>query len=163
MPSESEALITRKGILVVEDNPNDLFFLRRAVLRVGLLEPATFLRDGTEAIQYLTGAAPFGNREVFPFPKLIMLDLVMPNVSGWDLLQWKKAQSALRDIPIVVFAELQDANQNSRALSLGASRCYAKTVEVAKWVDMIRVLAMEFGVRTARPVEAESKEGQKAA
>jgi CheY-like chemotaxis protein len=62
-------------ILIVEDDPNDVLFLQRALLKAGLRQSIRVARDGLEAVQYLSGEDPFGDREKFPLPCLVILDL----------------------------------------------------------------------------------------
>src|SRR5437016_2347925 len=104
----------RWGILVAEDDPDDLFFLKRAFSRAGLIAQTTFVNDGSEVINYLAGAGPYANRDLCPLPKLVLLDLAMPEASGLEVLQWVSGQRMLKEIPIVVFTGMETPGQIHR-------------------------------------------------
>jgi CheY-like chemotaxis protein len=136
----------QKGILVAEDDPDDLFFLERAISRAGLLSQTTFVNGGIAVIRYLSGAGPYANRDRYPLPKLVLLDLAMPQVSGLEVLRWVGQQPLLKTIPIVVFTGTEAPGQLQRALDLGAKRCVLKTNEVSSWVGLIGSVAHDFGL-----------------
>jgi len=74
------------SLLIVEDDPNDLFFLERALKKASLRFRVRVARNGEEAIEYLSGAGQFADRRAFPVPKAIFLDLKMPFVNGFQVL-----------------------------------------------------------------------------
>jgi CheY-like chemotaxis protein len=108
-------------ILVAEDNPNDALFLKRAFLRAGINSPMQFVSDGEEAINYLGGSAPFKDRESFPLPNVLILDLKMPRLNGFDVLKWVRQQPGLRRLPVIVFTSSSDPGDVDLAHELGAN------------------------------------------
>src|SRR5690242_11862002 len=90
------------AILVVEDNEDDVFFLRRALEKAGVTLPVHLARDGQEAMEYLSGTGRFSDRTENPLPSLIFLDLKMPCVDGFRVLDWMQRQPSLRHINVVV-------------------------------------------------------------
>src|SRR5688572_5499305 len=90
-------------ILVVEDDPNDVYLLKRAFEAAQITDPITVLNDGAEAIAYLSNASNFQDRENSPYPGLIILDLKMPRKSGMEVLIWLKNHPELFVIPVIVF------------------------------------------------------------
>src|SRR5256885_17080895 len=84
-----------KTILQVEDDPNDVFFLQHAMTKAGVANPVQVATDGQQAIDYLRGAGKFADREQFPLPCLVLLDLKLPHVMGLDVLRWIRQQSGL--------------------------------------------------------------------
>lgn len=143
----------QRGILVAEDDPDDLFFLERAISRAGLLSQTTFVNGGTAVIRYLSGAGPYQDRDRYPLPKLVLLDLAMPQVGGLEVLRWVGQQALLKMIPIVVFTGTEDPSQLQCALDLGATRCVLKSNEVRSWVGLIGRVAQDFGVCPAIPLK----------
>src|ERR1051326_5358774 len=91
-------------ILVADDDENDIFFLRRAIDRARLHNPVVISRDGQEAIDYLQGSPPYQNRAQFPLPGMLLLDLKMPKVNGFDVLSWISQRPELKDLIIVVLS-----------------------------------------------------------
>src|SRR5262245_7374180 len=89
-------------ILVVEDDPNDVLFLKRALKKNGVHNPVCTLPDGEEAIAYLCGVGKYTDRKAHPFPRVIILDLKMPRKSGLEVLEWLKEHPQYRVIPTIV-------------------------------------------------------------
>ena len=83
-------------ILLAEDEENDVLLVQRAFARGGLANPLFVVRDGDEAISYLSGIGKYADREEFPFPDLLLLDLKMPGVDGLGVLRWVRQQYAPR-------------------------------------------------------------------
>jgi DNA-binding response OmpR family regulator len=83
-----------RTILLVEDDANDVFFMKRAMKLAGMLNPVQVASDGQQAIQYLSGAGDYGDRERFPLPGLVLLDLKLPHVMGLDVLKWSRKDSS---------------------------------------------------------------------
>ena len=76
-------------ILLVEDTPSDATLIRRAFEKTKVLNPIIWTRNGQEALGYLSGLGQYGDRIKYPLPALILLDLNLPEMSGFELLQWK--------------------------------------------------------------------------
>src|SRR5438046_8536589 len=90
------------GMLVVEDNPDDLFFLQKAVSAAGLKVSTTFVEGGSQAIEFLEGGIASGSKGMRLLPKVVLLDLGMPRVTGFDVLTWMGTQKALAEVAVVV-------------------------------------------------------------
>src|SRR6476646_8435725 len=89
-------------ILLVEDQEDDIYLIRKAFKKAGVLNPIHVVRDGEEAIEYLSGEGRFENRAEHPLPELIMLDLKMPRLNGFQVLQWIRQQTDFGAIPVIV-------------------------------------------------------------
>jgi CheY-like chemotaxis protein len=96
-------LMNRLPILYVEDDENDVYFMRRAFRKLGLSELLFVTRDGEEGIEYLSGTGKFSDREAFPLPALVLLDLKMPRRSGREVLAWIRGQPEFRTLKVVMF------------------------------------------------------------
>ena len=92
------------GILLAEDDDNDVLLLKRAFDAAEIQNPLFVAHDGREAIDYLSGAGKFSNRTEFPIPSLVILDLKMPIRSGMEVLQWIRSQPVLRCLPVIIFS-----------------------------------------------------------
>src|SRR5580765_2760140 len=86
------SFMNRKTILVAEDNPDDAFLLKRAFAQAGINVRLDFVQDGEQVIHYLKGENGYGDREAHPFPVLLLLDLKMPRLDGFDVLEWLRQQ-----------------------------------------------------------------------
>src|SRR6266404_160025 len=104
--SEERAAHEHSGrcILVAEDDADDVFLLRRATRKAGLSHRVFDVVDGTMVISYLGGEPPFDNRLDYPFPDLLLLDLKMPKMNGFDVLAWLKGRPDMGSLPVVVLS-----------------------------------------------------------
>jgi CheY-like chemotaxis protein len=108
-------------ILVAEDDPTDAFFLQRAFKRAGIPVALHFVRDGQEVIDYLEGTGPFADRTASPLPALLLLDLKMPRLDGFDVLAWIRKRPNLDCLLVVLFSASDEPKDISRAYDLGAN------------------------------------------
>src|SRR5512140_2527616 len=99
-----------KPILLVEDEPNDVFFFQRAMNKAGILNPMQVANDGQAAIDYLQGVGKFARRAEFPLPALILLDLKLPFVLGLDVLKWIRQQPEWNPIVVILRSSSEEAD-----------------------------------------------------
>src|SRR5579859_937886 len=133
-------------LLVVEGNADELFFMKRALSKAGLLGQSTFARDAAQMIEYLLAGAD-ASREVSPaLPKLILIDPATPTLVGFEVLHWLRNQAGLAQVPVVVFTALEDPHKRNRALGLGVEQYRMKDPDVSLWPDTLLELAMEYGL-----------------
>lgn len=124
-------------ILLVEDNPEDANLTIRALRRNDLTSRILHLSDGAEALQYLFCQGAYRNRKISDLPKLILLDLKMPKMSGLEVLKIIKANEQTRSAPVVI---LTSSNQNSdieRCLHHGANSYVVKPVDFDSFMKVI--------------------------
>lgn len=139
-----------KPILYAEDDENDAFFMTRALKEAGIANRLELVRDGQEAIDYLAGDGRFADRDAFPLPFLVLLDLKLPQLSGLEVLEWVREQSSLRDLHVVVLASSAEDKTVPKALELGANSYLVKPPTTASLLHMIRVLGQD-GFACAEP------------
>jgi len=107
-------------ILLVEDNINDVLLTQVALKRARLANPLQVVRDGEEAIAYLSGTEPFADRIKYPFPILLLLDLNMPKVNGFEVLDWLRLQPFRSHLPVAISTDSDSGPDVRRAYDLGA-------------------------------------------
>jgi len=107
-------------ILIAEDDPLDVFLLRRAFARADCKAPLYFVNNGSEAIDFLEGNAPFEDRSKFPFPKLLLLDLKMPLLDGLEVLEWLQGRDVRQKLRVVVLSDGAEPAAIKKACALGA-------------------------------------------
>jgi CheY-like chemotaxis protein len=115
-----------RPILAAEDEESDRMILEVAFRRAKLSRPLVIVRDGEEAVDYLSGKGHFGDRSAHPLPALVVLDLKMPRMSGFDVLSWLARQPELREIPAVVLSSSADESDMGKAWQLGAREYFVK-------------------------------------
>jgi DNA-binding NarL/FixJ family response regulator len=128
-----------KTILQVDDDANDVFLLRHAMRKVGVLNPVQVVKDGQQAIDYLQGAGKFADRMKFPFPTLLLMDLKLPYVMGLDVLRWIRTQPRTPLIVVMLTASAE-AGDITEAYRLGANAFLTKPSEAGKLEDMVKAI-----------------------
>ena len=113
-------------ILVAEDRDDDIELLRQAFFRAAVKAELRFVRNGRQTIDYLKGERGFENRTLHPLPTVLLLDLNMPVLDGFAVLEWLRLQPAMRRLMVVVFTSSEDPEQVNRAYELGAKFCIVK-------------------------------------
>lgn len=126
------------AILLVDDDPNDILLVQRAFKKAGLSYSLIHRRDGEEAIDYLSGKVPYSDRTKHPLPTLILLDIKMPKVNGFEVLSWLQREPALAKIPVVILTASVRQEDKTEAEKLGAVGYRAKPVDFADLVGIIR-------------------------
>ncbi len=125
------------AILLAEDDENDIFLMRRAIDRAGIPNPLIVVHNGQEAIEYLAGDGQYTNRSKFPLPGLMLLDLKMPWMDGFDVLRWVRQRPQFNTLPIVVLtsSKLQEDIDKSRDMGV-----YDYRVKPHAFEDLVRLL-----------------------
>lgn len=131
----------KSTILVIEDDPNDLFFLKRAFAGVQAQCDMRAVGDGAEAIDYLRGVDDYSDRTRYPLPALILMDLKMPRIDGFEFLAWLRREHELKIIPVVVFSSSNLADDVKRAYDLGANSYVVKLQDNTALPDTLKTLA----------------------
>ena len=116
-------------ILVVEDNVDDVVLIRRTLARSAVPNPRHFVKTGEAAISYLKGVGPYSDRKKFPLPDLVLLDLRLPVMDGFEVLQWIRANPDFRDLRVVVLTTSEEMRDVSKAYRLGANSFLVKPLE----------------------------------
>jgi CheY-like chemotaxis protein len=114
-------------ILLAEDREDDILLIQRAFREGGIRYPLTVVRDGEEAIGYLSGIGRYSNRELYPLPVLLLLDLTLPGTDGFEVLRWIRMQPQLIDLPVVVLTQSDRIRDVNHAYRLGAYSFIVKT------------------------------------
>jgi CheY-like chemotaxis protein len=129
-------------ILLVEDDANDVFFLRHAFEGAGITNPLHVVDDGQKAIDYLAGEGPYADRRRFPYPGLVLLDLKLPVRMGLDVLHWIRQQPKLRTLLVVVLSSSSDTRDIDEAYRLGARSFLVKPISMDKRLELAKAIKL---------------------
>src|SRR5690349_2238657 len=127
-------------VLVIDDDPNDVFLLRRGFQRAGLANGFLDLQDGVLALHYLQGVPPYGDRARFPFPDLLLLDLKMPRMNGFEVLSWLSGRADMKDLPTLVLTSSSLQADREMAAKLGAREYLVKPTDPSDWIKLAQGL-----------------------
>ena len=130
-------MLQSSAILLVEDNENDLYLIRRSIERSRLLNPIRVVRDGEEAIRYLAGEGPFADRQTYPAPFLMLLDLHMPKVNGFEVLAWVRERPQYNGLRVAVLTSSSDDSEYRKAMDLGADSFFVKPGSLEEFVRLM--------------------------
>ncbi len=137
-------------VLYVEDEENDRILMEFAFQKAGLEASLRMVEHGQAAIDYLSGAGVHGEREKFPLPAVVLLDLNLPEVHGFDVLKWIRAQPVHRGLPVVVFTSSAREEDRVKARELGANEFVQKPMRPDGFQEVARRLGEEWlGARPA--------------
>src|SRR5579864_3774700 len=126
--------------LLVEDDEDQVNLVRRAFRKANIVNPLQVVRSGQEAMVYLEGAGPYSNRDEFPLPKLVLLDLKMPGIDGFDVLRWIRRQPGLSSLRVVVLTASNETRDVNLAYELGANSFLVKPVDFGDFVQLTQAL-----------------------
>src|SRR5436309_4012733 len=136
-------------ILNVDDSEDDVLLLRSACRLAKVSFGFQSVKDGDAAIAYLRGQGVYSDRKEYPVPDLVLLDLKMPVMSGFEVLAWIRSQPRLRDLPVIIFTASVHELDRERARQLGATEFLVKTASVAQLKRL--ALALDAFVGQAEP------------
>jgi CheY-like chemotaxis protein len=136
-------------ILLAEDLPNDVMLIRRALDEAGVKNPFFVVRDGEECLAYLYGEGKYANRDEFPLPDLLLLDLKMPRLDGFEVLRELRRQKAFAGLRIIVLTSSEQIYDVNKAYELGANSFLVKPLEFENLTALMRTLAA-FWLRASK-------------
>ena len=125
-------------ILVVEDDQDHALLIRSVFESRSRGTVMRFASTGREALDYLEGKPPYDDRVENPLPEVIILDLGLPGMSGFDVLSWLSVSKEHSDIPVIVFTSSADPDDARMAYSLGARSYKSKPADFGELVDVVR-------------------------
>lgn len=137
--------MSQKVLLVAEDDENDALLLERALRRAGSSFHMVRVANGEELIGYLEKRAPYQDRSINPEPDLVLLDLKMPRMDGFDVLQWRRKTDDARLLPVIVFSSSSLERDIRKAYSLGANSYVVKPMRSDALDGMVRALLDWWG------------------
>jgi CheY-like chemotaxis protein len=128
---------TARTILLVEDDENDVLFMKLAMKENDIVNPLQIAVDGRQAFEYLSGLNKYVNRAVYPLPYLVLLDLKLPYMRGLDVLKNMREDILLRQVIVIILTSSQADSDIKQAYILGANAYVVKPPNL----DGLRTLA----------------------
>ena len=128
-------------ILLVDDREDDVLLVRRALAKANVPNPLFVVHDGEEALAYLDGMGRYSNRDEYPLPDIMLLDIKMPKMDGFEVLRQVRSRSELKALRIIVLTSSEDIFDVNKGYDLGANSFLVKPMEFENYTAMMRTLS----------------------
>jgi len=138
-------------ILFVEDSMDDAKLTIRALAKSGLTNKLHHVKDGAEALDFIYCRGHYASRNILEHPKLILLDLKMPKVSGMEVLEKIKSDPDMKSIPVVILTSSKEDPDIKRCYGLGANSYIVKPVESDNFFQAIKELGLYWMILNQAP------------
>src|SRR4051794_27097131 len=132
--------MSQNVILLVEDHPDDVRLFQFALTTWNVSNPLRVVTTGDQALAYLAGQSLYANRQLYPLPAVILLDLSLPQLSGFEVLKWIRSQPEFKRVPVVVLTASEERRDIDRSYELGANSYLVKTPDLNKLFTLIQDL-----------------------
>jgi len=129
-------------ILLVEDDDGHRLLIRENLRAGGIVNDILEMRDGQQALDYLTRRGQYQDPTKSPRPGLILLDIKMPKADGYAVLEKIKADSQLRPIPVLMLTSTDDQVEVNRCYALGANSYIVKPIRYEEFQERIKALGL---------------------
>ncbi|PXY46783.1 response regulator [Flavobacterium hydrophilum] len=129
-------------ILFAEDSMEDAMLTIRALNKSGFTNKLLHVKDGAEALDFIYCRGIYSDRNPKSHPKLILLDLKMPKMSGIQVLEKVKSDDELKSIPVVILTSSQEDPDIEKCYSLGANSYIVKPVDSNNFFNSIKEIGM---------------------
>ena len=139
-------------ILLAEDEEDYVLLIRRAFEKANIRNPLHVVWNGQEAIAYFEGEGKYANRDEYPLPDLMLLDLKMPRVNGFEVLKWIRAQPGLAPLRILVLTSSDAIRDVNEAYKLGANSFLVKPLDFLDFAQLSRLI-QDFWLKASKVPE----------
>jgi CheY-like chemotaxis protein len=144
--------MSTRTILLVEDDPNDILLTQRAFRKANLAHASLqIVSDGDSAVFYLSGEGKYSDRDRYPLPVLILLDLKLPRLSGHEILSWLRQQPSLKRLPVIMLTSSKENMDINQAYDLGANSYLVKPVGLTALVEVVQTLNLYWLLLNEQP------------
>jgi CheY-like chemotaxis protein len=140
-------------ILLVEDNRMDVELTLDAFREARLANAVHVVTSGQEALDYLFGLGKFADRQTYPLPGLVLLDLKMPGIDGFEVLQQLKTAPSLKRLPVIILTSSKEEGDLTLGYDLGANSYLVKPVSFEGFLDVVKQIGNYWLTLNAEPPE----------
>ncbi|WP_045220998.1 response regulator [Desulfonatronum thioautotrophicum] len=143
--------MSRKTILLVEDNPDDVMLTQRALRKNNILNELIVAEDGVEALDYLFARGAHAGRDPRLQPQVILLDIKLPRMDGIEVLRHIRSHEMTRLLPVVILTSSREERDRLETYSLGANSYIRKPVDFQQFMEAVRQLGLYWLVLNESP------------
>jgi two-component system response regulator len=138
-------------ILLVEDNADDEALTLRALKKNRVTNKVVVARDGVQAVDYLFGTGSYAGRDPSDLPQIVLLDLKLPRLDGFEVLARLRADKRTRLLPVIILTSSKEDRDIAHGYGLGANSYVRKPVDFEQFVEAIRQLSLYWLVLNESP------------
>lgn len=131
-----------KVILLVEDNEDDQALILRAMKKNNIFNEVVVARDGAEALDYLLGTGKYAGRDTAQAPQVVLLDLMLPKIDGFEVLRRLRADPRTKLLPVVILTSSNEEKDRFQGYDLGANSFVRKPVDFTEFIEAVRQLGL---------------------
>jgi two-component system response regulator len=139
-------MVREEAILLVEDNPDDELLTRRALEKNNLCNELVVARDGEQALDYLFGTGSYEGRDTNNMPQVVLLDLGLPKVDGFEVLERVRSDERTSRLPVVILTSSKEEQDCVESYVRGANSCVRKPVDFLEFHAAVQQLGMYWMV-----------------
>jgi CheY-like chemotaxis protein len=132
--------VQSQPILIAENNEDDIILIQALLQKANLSVPVHVVTNGEQAISYLSATGEYADRDKYPLPQLVLLDIKMPRTDGFEVLEWIRRQRGFDDLRVVMLTGIEDVRYVNRAYRLGAISFLLKPIELTELLYLTSVL-----------------------
>jgi two-component system response regulator len=143
--------LDEKTILLVEDNPNDVTLTMRALKKANIINEVVVTSDGEQALDYLFGTGTYQGRDLRQSPVVVLLDLKLPRIDGFEVLRRLRSDPRTSMTPVVILTTSGEERDLVNGYRLGANSYIRKPVDFNQFADAIRQLGLYWLVLNQPP------------
>jgi two-component system response regulator len=140
-----------KNILLADDSADDVFLIKSAFKKSGFRNAICVVSNGEQVLQYLKGEGVYADRKKYPVPHLLLLDLNMPRLNGFEVLSWIRARQEWMCLPVIVLTTSFYGREIKRAYDLGANSFITKPPDFSDLVASIKEVGEHWLKRVILP------------
>lgn len=129
-------------LMLIEDDEGHRLLIRESLRAGGIINDIIEMRDGQEAVDYLFRRGAYENPARSPRPGLILLDIKMPKLDGYAVLERVKSDPVLRSVPILMLTSTDDQNEVNRCYTLGANGYVVKPIQYERFQERVKSLGL---------------------
>lgn len=147
-----QMLTTIPNILVVEDNPDHIEMIRMALSGEGMFNNVYSVTNGEDAIDYLFRRGAYADKAASPRPSIILLDIKLPRMDGFEVLQQVKGNNELKPIPVILLTTSTENKEVIRGYAYGANSYVTKPLRFDEFMDRIKSVYIYWVFSNMLPV-----------
>ncbi|MQY51505.1 response regulator [Rhodocyclus gracilis] len=145
--------MSKRGILLVEDNPQDEMLILRGLRKINLANQIDVARDGQQALDYLFGEGEFATGAAVELPTVVLLDIALPRLSGLEVLTRLRADPRTRLLPVVILTSSDEERDRIRSYEGGANSFVRKPLDFAEFAETVANLGIYWLATNEPPPE----------